>query len=60
MKVQAELYLRDPQKLLIGLGHPLCKCEGKCPGVLILCKPVDKRLAWTATRLPPTPATAKE
>lgn len=48
-------YLLFPKKVDIGLGQPWTAFSGRCPGVDTLCKAVDKRLACTATRFPPTP-----
>lgn len=48
-------YIPEPQKVLKGFGHPLTTFAGRRPGILTLCNPVDKRLACTATKFPPTP-----
>lgn len=38
-----------------GLGQNLFIWTGRTPGVLHMCRKVEMRLVWMATRLPPTP-----
>lgn len=47
-----------PQNAPPGLGQPLRAPDGSFPGLLPdMCSEVVILLAWTATRLPPTPVT---
>jgi hypothetical protein len=44
-----------PKKALGQLGQPFTALLGSLPGLVTRCNDVDIRLAWTATRFPPTP-----
>ena len=44
-----------PKNVVRGLGQPWTALSGSLPGVLNIWSEVERRLAWTATRFPPTP-----
>ena len=48
------------KKTCTGLGQPCTASSGRTPGWDFRCSDVDRRLACTATRLPPTPVNHTE
>lgn len=51
--------LPDEKNVVHGLGQFCLILYGKTPGMLQKCRNVEIRLAWMATRFPPTPVRTK-
>lgn len=51
--------LPDEKNVVHGLGQFCLILYGKTPGMLQKCRNVEIRLAWMATRFPPTPMRTK-
>lgn len=52
--------LPDEKNVVHGLGQFCLILYGKTPGMLQKCRNVEIRLAWMATRFPPTPVRTKQ